>query len=287
MKKAFGIIIAVFSIFFFFVSIATSNDETVYHLAVKFYEQRDYFSAITETMRYQFLYPKGKYHAESMLLEGKAYWKGKNPSLALNAMTKCFEMYSNKDAGEKALVYSGEIRFLAGSPYFAHRTFLTYDYLYKKGRFEEDVLANKCYSSAMIGELEESKALIARYRQTYGEGKYYSSLKDLEKLIDNERVREKKSYALAVGGSLIIPGFGHFYAGEWTTGLFALATTGTCFFLAWDGYRDEDLLRTLLFGVVGLSFYQHSLFSAAHNVHRYNSGDNFYRRVMLSFTGTL
>lgn len=286
MKKAFGIIIAASAITLFGLSRAAGNDESVYRLAEKFYEQGDYFSTLTETMRYQFLYPRGKYHAESMLLEGKAYWKGKNPSMALNAMTRCFESYSDKESGEKALLYSGKIRLLAGSPYFAHRTFLTYDYLYKKGKFEEDVLSDKCFSSAMMGELDEAKRLITRYRETYGEGKYFSSLKELEKLIDNETMRGKKSYVLAVGGSVIIPGFGHFYAGDWTTGLLSLATTGVCFFLAWDGYRDENLMRTLLFGVVGLSFYQHSLFSAANNVYRHNSGENFYRRVMLSYTGT-
>ncbi len=286
MKKIFNITGIAFPILFFIFSVAAGNEESVYRLAEQFYEQGDYFSAITETMRYQFLNPKGKYYAESMLLEGKAYWKGKNPSQALNVMTKCFEMFGDKEAGEKALLYSGKIRLFAGSPYFAHRTFLTYNYLYKKGKFEEDVLSDKCFSAAMMGELEEAKGLIARYRETYGEGKYLSSLNELEKLIDNETARSKKSYALAFGGSVIIPGFGHFYAGEWTTGLFSLATTGICFFLAWDGYRDENLLRTILFGVVGLSFYQHSLFSAANNVYHYNSGENFYRRVMLSYTGT-
>lgn len=286
MKKAFGIIIAVHSFFLFIISSAAGNGDSVYWLSLKYYEQGDYFTAITEAMRYQFLFPRGKYHAESILLEGKAYWEGKNPSLALNAMTKCFEMYGDKEAGEKALVYSGKIRLMAGSPYFAHRTYLTYEYLYKNGKYAEDVLADKCFSLAMMGELPESKALIAQYAEKYDRGKYLSSLYELDKLIDNETARSKKSYALAVGGSAIIPGFGHFYAGEWTTGLFSLATTGACFFLAWDGYRDENLLRTILFGVVGLSFYQHSLFSAANNVYRYNSGDNFYRRVMLSYTGT-
>jgi hypothetical protein len=98
-------------------------------------------------------------------------------------------------------------------------------------------------------------------------------------------MRGKKSYALAIGGSAIIPGFGHFYAGDWTTGIFSLVTTGLCFFLSWDGYRDENLLRMLLFGVVGLSFYQHSLISAANNVYHYNSGEKFYRKVMLGYTG--
>lgn len=265
---------------------AFDGEEEVFGLAKEYYAHGDYFNTITETMRYQFLYPKGKYHAESMILEGKAYWHGKNHSMALNTMTRCFETYSDRDAGQEALLYSGKIRLMSGSYYFAYRSFLTYDYLYKNGKFAEEVLADKCYSLAMIGELDESKSLIARYRETYGEGKYYSSLNELQKLIDNESMRKKKSYALSVGGSVLIPGFGHFYAGEWTTGLFSLVTTGACFFLAWDGYRDENLFRTLLFGVVGLSFYQHSLFSAANNVYRYNSGESFYRRVMLGYTGT-
>jgi len=67
-------------------------------------------------------------------------------------------------------------------------------------------------------------------------------------------------------------------------GLATLATNAALIFLAWDGYRDGDMLRMILFGVAELSFYQHSLFSAANNVYLYNGRDSFNRKVMMGYT---
>ncbi|MCX7680293.1 MAG: outer membrane protein assembly factor BamD [Spirochaetes bacterium] len=285
MKRTIKISICALLCAIIFSSPTWGNEELIIKLAETYYQHGDYFNAITESLRYQFLYPKGKYHAKSMILEGKAYWKGKNPTQALEAMNKCFEMHPQTEEGEEALLYSARMRLLVGSPYFAHRTLLSYEYLYNKGKFLEEIHADKCYSLALMGELTEAKNSIAAYMGTYKNGKYYSSLKDLEKLIDNEERKPHKSYVIAIGGSIIIPGFGHFYAGDWKVGMLSFASTVTCFYLAWDGYRDDNIMRSLLFGVIGVSLYQHSLFSSSTNVYHYNSRESFYKKVMLGYTG--
>lgn len=262
-----------------------TSEEAIYRLAETHYAAGEYYSAITETMRCQYLYPKGKQSAESLILQGKAYWRGGNPAAAVDAMTRCHEAHRESPAGEEALFYTGHMRLLGGSPFYAHRTYLTCEYLYRKGRFAEDVHYEKCGSLALMGELEDAKAEIATYRSTYAEGRYQSRLKELEQLIDNENSREKKSVWVAMAGSAVLPGFGHFYTGGYGLGFLTLATNAALAFLAWDGYRDGNMFRMIVFGVAELSFYQHSLFSAANNVYTYNGRDNFNRKVMMGISG--
>jgi outer membrane protein assembly factor BamD (BamD/ComL family) len=264
---------------------AGSSEDSIFRLAEAHYAAGEYYNAVTETFRYQYLYPRGKHHPDSLILQGKAYWRGGNSMAAMDSMTRCFEAHRDEPAGEEALLYSGHMRLLAGSPYYAHRTYLTYDYIYRKGRLAEEVHYEKCLSLALMGELHDAKEEIASYGRTWGEHRYYSRLKELEKLIDNENSREKKSVWLSVAGSAVLPGFGHFYTGRYEVGILTLATNAALMFLAWDGYRDGNMFRMILFGVAELSFYQHSLFSAAGNVYAYNSRDDFNRKVMMGISG--
>ncbi len=263
---------------------AGDGEASIFRLAETYYEEKEYYHAITETMRLQFLYPKGEFHGRSLILQGKAYWRGGNRSAALDSMNRCFEKYREKKEGEEALLLAGHIRLLADSPYYAHRTFLTYDYLYPKGALSEDVQYEKCVAMALIGELDDARAAIAAHKSSWKSSTYESRLTNLEKLIDNEKNRGKKSLPAALAGSAVLPGFGHFYAGRWEAGLATLATNAVLIFLAWDGYRDGDMLRMVLFGVAELSFYQHSLFSAARNVQIYNSRESFNRKVMMGYS---
>ena len=263
----------------------TSSEESIFRLAEAHYAGGEFYNAVTETFRYQYLYPRGKFHAGSLILQGKAYWRGGNSMAAMDTMTKCFETHRDGPAGEEALFYTGHMRLLAGSPYYAHRTYLTYDYMYKKGALAEDVHYEKCVSLALMGELDDAKAEIASYRTAWSEHRYHSRLKELEKLIDNEKSRGKKSVWVSMAGSAVLPGFGHFYAGRCEVGFLSLVTNAALMFLAWDGYRDGNMFRMIVFGVAELSFYQHSLFSAANNVYNYNSPDNFNRKVMMGISG--
>jgi len=259
-------------------------EESLFRLAESHFEARDYYSAVTETMRLRHLYPKGALHGESLILQGRAYWRGGNAASALDAMARCHEEHRDEPSGELALFYTGGIRLRAGSPFYAHRTYLTYDYLYKKGRLAEDVQYEKCLALALMGELDDAKGEIAAYSANWREGRFNSRLKELGTLIDNENSREKKSIWLAVGGSAVLPGFGHFYTGKYGVGFLTLATNAALMFLAWDGYRDGDMFRMIVFGVAELSFYQHSLFSAARNVYIHNGRDDFNRKVMMGIS---
>ena len=105
------------------------------------------------------------------------------------------------------------MRLIRGSPFFAYRTYQEYQFLYKQGRFTEDVARDKCFAMALMGNLAEAKVDIAKYRDSFKNAKYLESVNKLESLIDRERKRPHKSMWVSLIGSIFIPGFGHFYTG--------------------------------------------------------------------------
>ena len=283
MRKIIEVYISVFFtilILLMIIVYASASERQLIDLAKSHLKNNEYYNAITEIMRYQYLYPKGKHYSLSLLMMGKAYYMGGNRKEAFNTMRLCYDKFKGKPEGEKALFYMGYIRLSTGSPYYAYRTYLEYNYIYKKnGLYKEDVNTDICHAKALMNDLEDSMIGILNYRKEYPAGKYINNLNNLEKLINNELNRPKKSVWISVLGSIFIPGFGHFYTGKYGIGFFSFFTNATLLYLIYDGYRDNDKFRMIFFGLVELSFYQHSIFSAVNNVYEYNSRKNFYKDV--------
>lgn len=88
---------------------------------------------------------------------------------------------------------------------------------------------------------------------------------------------------ISVAGSILVPGFGHFYTGRYLTGLLSFATNAVLIFLIYDAWRDDNSFRMLVFGAAELAFYQYSVYSAVRNVYEYNSREAFFKSVRLAF----
>ena len=253
-------------------------------LAREFYSRNEYYHAITEIMRYQHLYPKGTYLPESMLLLGKSYYRGDNYGLALQALSTCYGSYRNLPPGEEALYIMGSMRLLGGSPFYAIKTFQEYRYVYRDGKYGEDAAFRTVYAYALAADLNLAMEEVARYRAQYPRGRFVAQAAGLEREIDEEMNRPTKSVLLSALGSLVLPGFGHFYTGNYRTGTLSLLSNALLIFLAWDGYRDGNRSQMVFFGAMEFIFYQYSLAGGINSVHEYNSRENFYRKVRLGIT---
>lgn len=242
----------------------------------------DYYGAITECMRYRYCYPGGAEYPLSMLIQGEAYYRGGNYAEATRITAECFERYKQRREGEQALINLGHMRLMSGSPFFAFRTYQEYLYLYPGGQFREEATLDMCRAIALEGDLAGARARLDGYARTYPDGRYLENVRELQYLIDSEINRPKKSLAVSILGSLFIPGFGHFYTGRYTTGIFTLASNAALLFLIYDGYRDDNTFRMVFFSLAEISLYQYSLYAAVRNVYEYNSRDEFYRAVRLA-----
>jgi outer membrane protein assembly factor BamD (BamD/ComL family) len=265
-------------------TIGLSSEKEIIELVRLHLKNGEYYNAITESMRYQYVYPDGDYMPESMLLMGKAYFLGRNYEQATKILNRCYDKYKSRDEGEEALYTLAYMRTTTGSPFYALRLYQQYQYIYKNGRFLERVHADKCYSLALMNELDDAKNAISDYYKLYPDSRYSDNLKELELMIKNERERPKKSMWVSLIGSVFLPGFGHFYTENYTTGAFSLCSNAALIYLIYDSYQDRDTFRLLFFTFLELSFYQYSIFSSIRSVHEYNSREEFYRNIILGIT---
>jgi len=246
-------------LFLLFKSLLYAEGKDIIDLAAKHYSNGEYYSAVTELLRYQYLYPKGALYPESLLILGKAYFKGNNYNMAVYSMYTCYSDFMNASVGEEALYLLGSMKLLQGSPYFALRNLKEYKASYKNGKYIEETDLNICYASVLINDLKSLNIFIAKYRKNYPEGRYLAELNNLEALVLEEVNRTRKSVWVSVLGSILIPGFGHFYTGNFKLGMLTLFTNALLGFLIYNGYRNDSTFQMILFSVIELSFYQYSI----------------------------
>jgi outer membrane protein assembly factor BamD (BamD/ComL family) len=263
------------------LNIAAASEDEIIRLTRSYYDHKEYYNSITEAMRYQYNYPDGKYYPESMLIMGKSYFLGDNYYKATEIFTLCYEKFKSSAEGEESLLHLGSLRLMKGAPYYACRTFQEYQYIYNDGRFKEDAAINLTRSLALMEDYNGALKSIDDYDKNYPDGKYRDNIISLKALINGEINRPKKNVWVSVIGSVFVPGFGHFYAGQFSTGLISLLSNAVLISLFCDAYRDKDAFRMLVFGMGEMAFYQYSLYSAISNVYHYNSTENYKKEVKL------
>ena len=260
-----------------------ASDKEIINLGRFYIANGEYYNAITEMMRYQSLFPEGEYFPDSLLLMAKAYYEGDNYHNAVDALSECYSKFKNRQEGERALFYLGYLRLLRGSPYYAFRTYQEYQYIYKEGKYYEDAAFDMCMAAGLMGDLKGALREIAKYRRVFAEGSYKEDADKLESLIIREINRPSKSLWISLIGSIFVPGFGHFYTGKYKVGFFSFFTNAALAYLIYDGYKDRNKFRMILFSMGEIAVYNYSLYSAVNNVYIFNKRDSFYKAIRLSF----
>lgn len=245
-----------------------------------YYNNGEYYNAITESMRYQHLYPSGDLYPSSMIIMGKAYYSGGNMEKAVAAFSGCYDRFTKTRQGEEGLYYSGIVRLLSGSYYFGARTFQEYNFVYKGGIFYEDSVFNLCRARALAENYDDAARLIGEYKKTFPEGKHSSEAERLSAMIIDEKNREKKSPLFAGLSSAVVPGSGYFYTGNYRLGIISFVTNGALLFLAYDGYRRDNTFQMIFFSVIEFSFYNYSIVGSVRSAQEYNSGSRFRKEVL-------
>ncbi len=279
--KLIYIFLFILCIFLFFSKNIFAGEKNVIKLGEYYLKNKQYYNAITEMMRYQFHYPKGRYTAQSLYIEGRAYFYGNNYYQAIDKLSKCHNDYTKSTYGEQALLSMGYMRLLQGSPYFALRTFKEHQYIYPESIYKEKSDLELISGYALNGELKLAREKSTLYLKQYPAGKYRADALLLQEQIDQEIKRPAKSVPAAVAGSIIIPGFGHFYAGNYKIGAFSFLCNAALIGLIYNGVRKKNTFQVVFFSLLELSFYQNSIYGAIRSVREYNDNQEFNRQVKL------
>lgn len=265
---------------------ARAGETEVRVMALWFFSRGDYHATITEVMRYQCLYPSGAWFGRSVLLMGKAYYRGSNYRAALDLFGTCHRGFPDTAEGEEALYCAGFVQLMKGSPPEALRLHDLYRAVYRKGGFVEELDRDACVAAVYAGDMTSAVTLIRKYRERYPLGKYRGDMDRVETALAGDSLKPRRHLWLSVLGSAFFPGFGHFYTGNYATGFLTLFTNALCIFMICNGYRMRDTYQMVFFGLAEAVVYGYNLFSAARTVHEYNGKRDreLFGRVQLGIT---
>lgn len=265
-----------------FTGAVFAGEETLFEASKDYYSRGDYYNAVTEAMRYQYLYPQGVFYSGSLLVMSKALYKAGDKAGAISTVDKCGELFAGSPSGDEASYLAGRMR-VSSRPVAAMKRYDQYINFYNNSLFTEMVYRDRSFASLFLYDFDASKRWAEQYKQKYPQGAYLAHVDRLLVDIQLEENRKLKSMGLAVAGSVFIPGFGYFYTGEYMLGALTFATNIILIAIIADGIIRGNIFQWAFFGLIELSFYQYSIYGAMSSVQKYNSRDEFVGRMKLRF----
>jgi len=260
---------------------ALEPGDDVHALAMHYYDSRDYRSAATECMRYQYLFPAGNFYGDSMCLLARAWYRQGDYTRSRRVLELCRDRSGDDPSSSEALYLQGYVNLLAGADGLALLNLKQYKDEYPEGKRGPETLYLLSCAKALRNDFAGSLGDIRSYNSLYGSD---DDIMVLEKMVEAEKSRPLKRRLVAALGSVVVPGFGYFYTGRYAMGFLAFATNCLCSGLIYHGYRNDNIYEMVLFSVLELSFYQYSIYGGVRSVHEYNSREKFRREIRLGFS---
>ncbi len=262
-----------------------------FEYASQLLRKNDYYRAITEFKRYiffgkdKFLIEKSKYTIGLAYLMGGDYKNARNQFNLL--------LYDNSSPfSESALLRLGDVDFFKT----VETIKIHKHYEFSPARFEGDYYSRylRDYPSAN-GYVEAYNKLLFVTLLNFDFKNFYSLANSVNRpkndaIIDEFKLKAEelkditqKSVTFAKIISIIIPGAGQIYAGEFNKGVVALLVNAAFIGASYYTYTNYSKLLGIILGYYELSFYFGNINNAGLAVEKYNENEkNRYRKRMLN-----
>ncbi len=273
-----------------------SRPQTFLQLADAFADEQDYYRAITEYKKVIHLFPKYEkldwvhFQIGKMYYEGGRYPQAKHEFLPLTDSTDtrlkfislnfmALSYYENTEYTNASRLFADLKGDAAGKPYLLDYTI--YGSMAAAGdkKFDEalkEMTAARDQWKAKQPGVDGGTAVLPQY-----ESFFEKTVPLLEKA---EKLSTKSPY-WAVFFSAIFPGGGHFFLGEWDTGIVSLSLVGGAAFLAYDGFMRDSTVQSILFTTFATGAYIGQAYSSYRTARKYNEelGDAEFRELNRQF----
>ena len=272
-----------------------TRPQTFLQLADAFADEHDYYRAITEYKKVIHLFPQYEklewvhFQIGKMYYEGGRYPQAKNEFLPLTDSTDArlkflahnfmaLSYYENAEYTNSARLFAELKENPSGKPYLLDYTIYASMSAAGDKKFGEALKSMTEAKTAWKNKqpAPDSLAVLPQY-----EPFFEKSIGLLEKA---EKLSEKSPY-WAVFFSAIFPGGGHFFLGEWDTGIVSLSLVGGAAFLAYDGFVRESTVQSILFTTFATGAYIGQAYSSYRTARKYNEelGDAEFRELNRQF----
>ncbi|HRP69411.1 MAG TPA: hypothetical protein PLY93_07765 [Turneriella sp.] len=270
-----------------------AKPKTFLNLADRFADEQDYYRAITEYKKVIFLFPEYEKLDWVHFQIGKMYYEGGRFPQAKNELIPLTEA---KD--EKLQFYA--LNYIALS-YFENEEYSNAERLFLQLKEKDEGkiywLDYTIYAGMATAGNHNFAEAYTRIENAQNEWKKSSVKGDkfhaqygnfFEKaipLLDDARKLSEKSPFWATLFSILLPGGGHVYLGEWDTGIVSFTLVGGAAFLAYDGFMKDNMVQSIIFTTFATGAYIGQAYSSYRTARKYNAelGNEEWRTLKREF----
>lgn len=243
-------------------------DETSqFNLAGQFFNEGDYFRAITEYKRFIYFFPESNLLETAYFKIGEAYFKGKRWKQAIHAFDGLREKFPGGKLTDRSY-------YLSGMTYFYEKDYSSSRKQFKK--IIDSFTASELIDDAMLymamSYVEEEKwqEALDGLRGIEKKSNLYHFAENFASGLQNIDKLPLKSPALAGTLAAILPGSGHLYTEREKDGITAFLLNGAFIWGAVESYNNENYAVAGILTFFELGWYFGNIYSAVNSAHKYN-----------------
>ncbi|MFH1626339.1 MAG: tetratricopeptide repeat protein [Pseudomonadota bacterium] len=243
------------------------DEVSQFNLARQFFDDGDYYRAITEYKRFIYYFPESSLLEMAYFKIGEAYFKGKKWKQAIHAFERLRKEFPRGMLTDRSYYLSGMASFYENDYDSSRRQFRNLI-----SSFPESELLDDAELQIAMSYVEEEKWLAASesFRAISEESELYpfaqnftSGLEEIDKL-------PLKSPGLAGTLAAAVPGSGHFYTGRKRDGTVAFLLNTAFIWGAVESYDNENYALAGILTFFELGWYFGNIYSAVSSAHKYN-----------------
>ncbi|HMK64328.1 MAG TPA: tetratricopeptide repeat protein [Thermodesulfobacteriota bacterium] len=235
-----------------------------------FMNEKEYYRAITEYLRFRLLFPDSERVDYAFLQVGKAYLLGGEPERAAQRLRQVREKFPTSTLATQSWFLEGLATWKGKKSKEAQALFEAL-----ANEDPESVYAPRALAAIALIRLEAddpkgTEEALDLFGSRYPDNPHLEQVRAARHLVTEYRSLPQKSEILAGILSGIIPGAGYAYAEEFATGAMSLGVNGAFIGATWTAFANGLEAVGILAGGIGLPFYIGNIYGSALAVRKWN-----------------
>ena len=245
------------------------TDEVQLGLGDAFMADGEYYRAVTEYLRYLYLFPDAERAPYALLQIGLAHFRGGEYQRAIDYFARVRASYAPEHFAAAAY-HEGLCYERLNQPAKAQDAFERAVVFDSAGAPAREALLGKALGQVRQGDLAGGRTELDRFQALFPEEPRIGSVTRAVELIDAQAAVPRKSPLLAGILSAVVPGSGQAYAGTYRDGLVALLVNGLFIAGTAVAIDQENYATAAVVGGIGLPFYLGNIYGAANAANKWN-----------------
>ena len=245
------------------------TDEVQLGLGDAFMADSEYYRAITEYMKFLYLFPDSERKPYALLQIGMANYHGGEYRQAIEYFARVRATYSTEEFPAAAF-YEGVCYEKIHQPDKSRDAFDRAFFFDPSSDSAATALSGKSLGKIEQGEIDEGRKVLGQRLALFPEAPEAEQTARAMALLDEFQTRPRKSPALAGTMSAILPGSGQMYAGRYKDGMMSLLVNGLFIVGTAAAINNENYAVAAIVGGVGLPFYFGNIYAASNAANKWN-----------------